>query len=49
MTNSNSQMHKKELEEKVSRIKEISIPEKKGTEVEKGVKKLGMAKSIGNQ
>ena len=38
MANSNSQMHRKELEGKASRIKEISITEKKGTEVEKGVK-----------
>ena len=37
MANSNSQMHRKELEEKASRIKEISITEKKGTEVEKMV------------
>ena len=38
MANSNSQMHRKELEEKASRIKEISITEKKGTEVKKRVK-----------
>ena len=38
MAYSNSQMHRKDLEEKASRIKEISITEKKGTEAEKGVK-----------
>ena len=40
MANSNSQMDGKEREEKASRIKEISITEKKRTEVEKGVNKL---------
>ena len=38
MANSNSQMHRKELEEKASGIKEIIITEKKGTEVEKSMK-----------
>ena len=39
----------KKLEEKASRIKEISITEKRGAEVDNDVKNLVWQKSIGNQ
>ena len=38
MANSNSKMHRKKLEEKASRIKEISITDKRGAEVDNGEK-----------